>query len=86
VLLLPCPVSTGADLGVDFSTNGDLDARLFVVSSSLGDWIARNDDGPNAPDPLIDAPLVEEGPYLLLVENNTEAPDALGFDLVVSLP
>ena len=86
VLLLPFAASAGDDVRVDFSADGGVDARLFVVSASLGDWIARNDDGPNAPDPLIDAPLLEEGPYLLLVENNTEAPSALGFDLTISLP
>ena len=84
--LYPFDADTGADVVFDLAADG-FDGRLFVVSTSVGDWIARNDDrGLDDTDPLIDAPLFEEGPYLLLVESNSEAPESLGFTLTGALP
>jgi hypothetical protein len=79
VFAINVDVDTGADLVVDVGGAGDADLRAFVVSTSAGDWVARNDD--RAVDdtaPLIDAPLFEEGPYFLLIENGAEGATANG--------
>lgn len=83
VLLLPFDATAGSDVVFDVVA-ADLDCRLFVVSTSVGDWIARNDDrSVGDVNPLIDAPLFEEGPYLLLIENNEDAPATTNLTLVV---
>lgn len=82
VYALPPTVSRGVDVVFDLEADGDLDARLFVVSRSVGDWIARNDDrAVDDLDPLIDAPLTDDGPYFVLVENSALAPTSLSFTL-----
>jgi hypothetical protein len=86
VRLYPFAADAGADVVFDLATDG-FDGRLFVVSTSVGDWIARNDDRAiDDTNPRIDAPLFEEGPYLLLVESNSEAPEGLGFTLTSARP
>jgi hypothetical protein len=75
------------DFIFDLSASGSLDARLFVVATATGDWIARNDDrsaGDTAP--LIDAPMTEGGDLFLVVENINEEAAPLGYSIDVSQP
>lgn len=79
--------ASGMELTADLSSDGDLDARLFVVSLATGDWIARADDrSATDTDPLLDAPLFGEGEMLLVVENIAEEATSLGYTLAVSSP
>ena len=87
VRVYPFAADPGDDVAFDVVSSGDADLRLFVVSLSAGDWIARNDDRSAGDlDPLLDAPLFEEGPYVLLVENNDEDATDLGYTLTPTLP
>ena len=80
-------VDAGSDVVFDANASGDGDLRLFVVSLSTGDWIARNDDrAADDANPRIDAPLFDEGPYVLLVENIDEAATDLGYTLTAVVP
>ena len=86
ITLFPFEVDVGADVLFDLVAGG-FDGRLFVVSASTGDWIARNDDrAVDDVSPLIDAPLFESGPYLLLVENSDETPSSLAYTLNATAP
>jgi|GEM_PF-2278679 len=70
---------------IALTANSDaFDGRLHVFSQSSGDWIARNDTGPNGNDPLIDAPLFATGMMYLVVENITPEASALGYSLSAS--
>jgi hypothetical protein len=78
--------TSGQDALFSFSTNGDMDGRFFVMATETGSWIARNDDGPSAPDPLIDAPLFADGEMFLVVDNITEDAADLGYTVDLALP
>ncbi len=76
--------TTGSDVVIALDADGDLDARLFVYNAGDADWVARNDDGPDGADPLIDAPLFSGGPSLLVVEAVAEGASDLGYHLTTS--
>ena len=79
--------ANGMDLVADLQASGDMDGRLFVVSRTSGDWIARNDNRSNSDtDPLLDAPLFGSGEMLLVVDNIAEEAADLGYSLSVSAP
>lgn len=63
----------GMDVLFDMSMpNGD--GRLFVVADATNDWIARQDNrSAGDPNPLLDAPLTEQGAMWLVVEDITES-------------
>ncbi len=87
IVAYPFDADAGSDVIFDLDTAGDGDFRLFVVSLSTGDWIARNDDrAVDDVNPLIDAPLFEEGPYVLLVENNEQTATSLNYTITATLP
>lgn len=71
-------VGDGASVIVDVRASVDADLRIHVHSDAVNAWIARNDDRAAGDlDPLIDAPLTEDGPYLLVVENVDEDAEGL---------
>jgi hypothetical protein len=71
--LYPFTATEGANAVFDLKATGTMDGRLMVFASSIGSWIARNDDrSVGDPNPLIDAPLSESGAMWLVVENVDE--------------
>ena len=74
-----------ADLQAQNSTAPEgLDARLFLVSVSSGDWVARNDDRALDNDnPLIDAPVFASGQVVIVVDNIAERASQLQYHLTV---
>jgi hypothetical protein len=82
--LHPIDAVADADVVIDIAARGDADLRAFVVSTTSGDWVMRNDDRGADPDPLLDAFFPEGGPLLLLVEAVADDASDLGYTVTTS--
>ncbi|MCA9581517.1 MAG: hypothetical protein KC416_06960 [Myxococcales bacterium] len=93
VHIYPFQVAKDTDVRIQLdarslATPSQMDSRLWIWAKDSGTWVARNDDGPKAPDSLIYAPLPVGGELYLLVENvePTSPATDLRYRLNVSLP